>query len=118
MNIRNISSHSQLLQRNQEQLGVRSSVQEKTNKIEVSQHELPNSDQKEKLIKATDSMNEILKKLETSLRFQFHEKLEEYYVTIVDNQTEQVIKEIPPRKMLDMYASIIESIGIMVDDKI
>ncbi|GEN54427.1 hypothetical protein HFA01_26890 [Halobacillus faecis] len=47
-------------------------------------------------MKATVSMNEILKKLETSLRFQFHEKLEEYYVTIVDNQTEQVIKEIPP----------------------
>ncbi|WP_370632726.1 flagellar protein FlaG [Halobacillus sp. Nhm2S1] len=118
MNVRSIPTHSQLLQRNQEQLGARSSVQEKVIKEEVLHSEDQITNQKEKLTKATESMNEILRNLETSLRFQFHEKLEEYYVTIVDNQTDQVIKEIPPRKMLDLYASIIESIGIMVDDKI
>ncbi|MYL49172.1 hypothetical protein GLV98_06735 [Halobacillus litoralis] len=69
-------------------------------------------------MQATENRNKIMKKLETSLRFQLHEKLEEYYVPIVDKQTDHVIKEIPPRKMLDLYASIIESIGIMVDDKI
>ncbi|WP_181898559.1 flagellar protein FlaG, partial [Halobacillus trueperi] len=37
-------------------------------------------DQKEKLIEASKNMNDILKTLETTLRFQFHEKLEEYYV--------------------------------------
>ena len=38
--------------------------------------------------------------LDTSLKFEFHEELNEYYVTIVDNTSNEVIKEIPPKKCL------------------
>ncbi|KHE67545.1 flagellar protein FlaG [Halobacillus sp. BBL2006] len=118
MNVRNHLTHSQLLQRNVEQLGARSTVQENGEVIEAEKQNEPIIIDKEKLKQVADSMNEFLKPAQTSIRFQFHEKLEEYFVAIVDNDTNQIVKEIPPRKMLDLYASIAESLGFIVDHKI
>jgi flagellar protein FlaG len=66
----------------------------------------------------TDALNKFLEPTHSALKFEFHEKLEEYYVTIVDTETQEVIKEIPPKKMLDIYAAMAEFIGIIVDKKI
>jgi flagellar protein FlaG len=54
----------------------------------------------------------------THLKFEFHDKLQEYYVTIVDEQTKEVVREIPAKKILDMYAAMTEFVGLMVDKKI
>jgi len=68
--------------------------------------------------KKIDSVNKFLESSQTSLKFQFHDKLNEYYVSILDSETQEVIKEIPPRKFLDMYATMMESIGFLVDHRI
>ncbi len=47
-----------------------------------------------------------------------HEKLHEYYVTVVDAKTNETVKEIPPKKLLDIYAVMLESIGLIVDHRI
>ncbi|PLR73720.1 flagellar protein FlaG [Bacillus sp. UMB0728] len=73
---------------------------------------------KEKLDDIIDGMNEFLQPSNTSLKFELHEKLNEYYVTIVDDITHEVVKEIPSKKMLDMYAAMTEFVGLMVDKKI
>lgn len=52
------------------------------------------------------------------IQFELHEELNEYYVTVVNPQTNEVIKEIPPKKMLDMYAAMVQFMGILVDEKI
>ncbi|MDQ0218401.1 flagellar protein FlaG [Peribacillus cavernae] len=85
-----------------------------------NQDTLPNTDhnKKEKLDKIVESMNEFLQPSNTSLKFELHEKLNEYYVTIVDDVTHEVIKEIPSKKMLDMYAAMTDFVGLMVDKKI
>lgn len=72
----------------------------------------------EKVKTAVDKLNGFMEPLRTNLKFEFHEKLEEYYVTVVNPVTNEVIKEIPPRKMLDMYAAMAEFMGILVDEKI
>ncbi|WP_342744356.1 flagellar protein FlaG [Oceanobacillus rekensis] len=41
-----------------------------------------------------------------------------YYVTVIDSNTREVIKEIPPKKMLDMYAEMADFMGMLVDKKI
>ncbi|WP_110928458.1 flagellar protein FlaG [Bacillus massiliglaciei] len=64
-----------------------------------------------------DSMNLFLEPTETSVRFEYHEKLHEYYVKVVDKNTEETIREIPPKKLLDFYAAMTEFVGIMVDEK-
>ncbi|PLT31073.1 flagellar protein FlaG [Peribacillus deserti] len=73
---------------------------------------------KEKVNEMVESLNKFLNPTQTALKFEFHEKLHEYYVTIVDSNTNELIKEIPPKKMLDLYAQMTEFLGIMVDKKI
>lgn len=68
--------------------------------------------------KAVDRLNEMAAPLHTDLKFKFHEELKEYYVEVVDPVTEEVIKEIPPKKMLDMYAAMTELLGILEDRKV
>lgn len=72
---------------------------------------------KEKTEKAINSMNEFLKESNTHLKFSLHEELQEYYVAIVDDSTNEVIREIPSKKLLDMYAAMTEYVGLLVDRK-
>ena len=34
----------------------------------------------------------------TALKFTMHEKIGEYYVQIIDEETKEVIREVPPKK--------------------
>ena len=86
--------------------------------LEPSQQEKVEKVPKEKLMEKVDEMNEFLKPTSTSLKFQLHEKLEVYYVQIIDTRTEEVLKEIPNKKFLDMYASMAEIAGLLVDEKL
>jgi flagellar protein FlaG len=72
---------------------------------------------KEQLEKVVKGMNEFLQPSQTSLKFKLHDKLKEYYVQIIDERTNEVIREIPPRKLLDMYAAMMEYVGLIVDKK-
>lgn len=66
----------------------------------------------------TESMNQFLDSANVQLRFKFHEQLNEYYVTIVDPETEEVVREIPPKKLLDIHAAMKDFIGLLIDRKI
>lgn len=72
---------------------------------------------KEKLIEKVEGMNDFLEPTNTSVKFQFHDELGEYYVQVIDTITDEVIKEIPNKKFLDMYASMAEFAGLLVDEK-
>jgi flagellar protein FlaG len=73
---------------------------------------------KEKVKEIVDGMNKFMEASATALKFEFHEKLNEYYVKIIDEKTKETVREIPPKKMLDFYAAMTEFIGLMVDKKI
>ncbi|MEK5040766.1 flagellar protein FlaG [Sporosarcina sp. FSL K6-3457] len=66
----------------------------------------------------TESMNTFLGSANTQLRFKFHDKLNEYYVTIVDSNTDEVVREIPSKKLMDIHAAMREFVGLLVDRKI
>jgi flagellar protein FlaG len=72
---------------------------------------------KQDLEKAVNGLNGWLKSGNSHLKFSFHEKLNEYYVQIVDDQTNEVIREIPPKKLLDIYADMQEKIGLLIDER-
>ncbi|MFJ7726535.1 flagellar protein FlaG [Neobacillus sp. NPDC097160] len=72
---------------------------------------------RERTEKVLNSMNDFLKASNSHLKFQFHEGLKEYYVSIVDDTTDEVIKEIPSKKLLDMYAAMTDYLGLLVDRK-
>ncbi|MEN1967317.1 flagellar protein FlaG [Lentibacillus sp. N15] len=88
------------------------------NKVQVRENPDEINHSKQDVKNAVTKLNDIMEPLRTNLKFVFHEKLEKYYVTVVDQVTDEVLKEIPPKKMLDMYASMAEFMGILVDKKI
>ncbi|UYZ14005.1 flagellar protein FlaG [Brevibacillus sp. WF146] len=79
--------------------------------------EQPNAVSKEQILKGIDSLNKFIQTTSTHLKFTFHEKLNEYYVQIVDDQTNEVIREVPSKKILDMVAKMHEMIGLLIDEK-
>lgn len=73
---------------------------------------------KEKLAPAVDMMNEVLQTTNKSSKFILHEGLDKYFVRLVDAQTEEVIKEIPPQRLLDAFYELQKLTGMIVDEKI
>lgn len=69
------------------------------------------------LYAAVDKANKVLFKNDTYLKFSVHEKTKDIMVKIIDNSTGEVLKELPPEKLLDMVAKIWEIAGIFVDEK-
>ena len=72
----------------------------------------------EKAKQLTESMNNFLESTNTQLRFKFHDQLHEYYVTIVNSKTDEVVREIPSKKLMDMHAAMREFLGLLIDRKI
>lgn len=62
-------------------------------------------------------LNKWLQSTSSHLKFTLHEDLNEYYVQIINDQTNEVIREVPSKKMMDMAAKIHEMIGLLVDEK-
>src|SRR5690606_6610354 len=72
----------------------------------------------ESVEEAVDKLNNFLEPVRRNLKFELHDKLDKYYVTVVDSNTDEVSKEMPPKKILDMYAATAEFMGLLVDRKV
>ena len=64
---------------------------------------------------AIREMNEDMEVQHLSLRFKLHEDSERWMVRIVDIMEDEVIREIPPERMLELSARIQSSVGVMLD---
>ncbi len=73
---------------------------------------------KEKVQKAVDALNEFMTLQNHNSKFVMHEGLERYFVQVVDSKTDEVIREVPPRKLLDAFYSMQKFLGMIVDEKI
>lgn len=73
---------------------------------------------KSKLEEAVESINEFLNTQNKSAKFVFHEGLDKYYVKLVDAETDEVIKEIPPETLLNAFYEMKKLAGMIVDEKI
>lgn len=70
----------------------------------------------EKIKKAIEKMNAQLPNSEA--KFGIHEATNRVMIKLVDKDTQEVIKEIPPEKTLDMIAKCMEMAGVLVDEKL
>lgn len=71
--------------------------------------------QSDKIKKAVEQLNKNLG--HSSAIFGIHEATNRVTIKIVDKDTKEVIKELPPEKTLDMIAKVWELAGILVDEK-
>lgn len=86
----------------------------KSQEIESEEYTFP----KEKVRKAVDALNEFMTLQNHNSKFVMHDGLERYYVQVVDSKTEELIREVPPKKLLDAFYTMQKFLGMIVDEKI
>lgn len=80
------------------------------NNVDVKQPEM----ETEEIKKFIEQLN---KHAKSSAVFGYHEATHRITIKIIDKETDEVIKEIPPEKMLDMIAKTWELAGLLVDER-
>ncbi|ADU31843.1 flagellar protein FlaG [Evansella cellulosilytica] len=102
----------------QQQTNTQGSVDTSSRKAEATSYEESRTWSVEVLDEKIGALNHLTEAQFTSLKFERHEKLDRTIVTVIDRDTEEVIKEIPPQEFLDMISSMLEFAGIIIDEKI
>ncbi len=69
----------------------------------------------EQIRKAVEQMNKNM--FNSEAVFGIHEATNRVTIKIVDKDTKEVIRELPPEKTLDMIAKVWEMAGILVDER-
>lgn len=70
----------------------------------------------EQVISAIEKANHKFQFYNTHLEFSIHEKTKEIMVKVY--RDDQVIREVPPEKVLDMVAHMLELAGLLVDETV
>lgn len=72
----------------------------------------------EQIIKAIEKAIKAIQGKTTNLEFTVHEETRMIAVKVLDSNTGEVLREIPPEKSLDFVAKLWEMAGILIDEKI
>ena len=95
--------------------GTSSVMQETSDKDSYSIKESQEAEM-EKIHKALEILSEQLPN--TEAKFGIHDETNRVTIKLVDKDTKEVIKEIPPEKTLDTLAKCMKMAGILVDEKL
>jgi flagellar protein FlaG len=83
---------------------------------ELKGESIPLSEQQ--LIKAIERAVKAIQGPTTTFEFSVHEQTKQIMVKVLDKETGEIIREIPPEKQLDLVAKLWEMAGILVDEKV
>ena len=123
MKIETLSNSNQSAESKSSAIQVSKARLEATVKEQQDQHQRLQDNKDKELTKneaeqVINGMNEFLKPKLTSLKFKLHDDLDRYYVEVVDKDTDKIVREIPSKELLDMYAKMTEFLGIFIDEKL
>lgn len=83
---------------------------------EVSDQQVPVGEKE--LIKAIEKANKAIIGPDIMFKFSIHEGTKQIMVKVINEETGEIIREIPPEKILNMVAKMWELAGIIVDEKV
>jgi flagellar protein FlaG len=66
---------------------------------------------------AVNKVNSALDAFSFSLRFKIHDESNRVMVQVIDKETDELIREIPPERLLRLAAQIQEMIGLLLDTR-
>lgn len=98
------------------QASIKDQVETKAKEKEVQRTQEQETDM-QKLKEAIDQANKSFKPMNRRFEYSVHEALHRVSVTVIDSSTDEVIREIPSEKLLDMVANMLEVAGIIVDER-
>ncbi|MBU5314805.1 flagellar protein FlaG [Clostridium bornimense] len=68
--------------------------------------------------KVVEELNKYIDEKDTYAEYKVHDELGSVMIKIHDKETDEVIVEYPPEKILDMVAKMCERAGIFMDKKV
>ena len=81
-----------------------------------NQEEFTNYSEKA-LADAVDKLNKLSNSLELKYEFTVHKETGRQMILVVDKEHNRVISEIPPKKVLDVLAGILDMVGLLIDKR-
>ncbi len=84
---------------------------------EQSNNQNQNMASEQHIKNAISLANSKMKTHRTRCEFSYHEETKRVSIKVLDNATEEVIREIPPEETLDMLEKMWELAGILVDER-
>lgn len=72
----------------------------------------------EQKIKAVDRAIKAMEGPHTSVEFSIHEETNAVMIKVINKETNEVIREVPPEKTLDVAAKLMEIAGLLVDHRV
>lgn len=82
---------------------------------EMEKQELPISERI--IINAIEKANKAIAGSNRKLQYSVHEQTKEIMVKVINSDTNEVVREFPPEKILDMIAKMWEMAGLIVDER-
>lgn len=83
-----------------------------------AQEQVENPENASRRIKsAVEHANKSMRHAKTKCEFSYHEETKRVSIKVIDEETEEVIREIPPEETLEMLSKMWELAGLMVDEK-
>jgi len=90
---------------------------ESTPQMNIENVEQMNIENIEKALADTvDKINAIMKTFDVQAEFSVYQKFNQVMVKVVDTRSDEVIREIPQQKILDLISNLLESSGVLVDE--
>mgnify|MGYP000130043925 CR=1 FL=1 len=94
-------------------------LQEPLKEIQEDQKKVAQGEMdKERLKGILDKLNRAFDLFDIQLRFKIHEETKSLIVRVVDVKNDKVIREIPPERILDIYAKMMEFLGLLFDERV
>ncbi|GIP60210.1 flagellar protein FlaG [Paenibacillus sp. FSL W8-0186] len=78
----------------------------------------PKNNPEKTIPELVDMTNKKLEELGTHIQVKVHDKTNTIMVLVMQDETNEVIREIPSEKMLDMLYNITRRVGLFVDEKL
>lgn len=70
------------------------------------------------VVKAIEKANKSFEPFDRRFEISVHEKMNAVMVKVINTTNDEVIREIPSEKILDMVAYMLEVAGILIDEKV
>lgn len=72
----------------------------------------------EEVAELSGKLNDFMDQLNTDIRFEYREKLDRLCLQVVDRRNDEIIKEFPPERMLEVLEGLHDWVGLILDKKI
>jgi flagellar protein FlaG len=83
---------------------------------EVKEQEVHPEPQKSEILSVIGKLNNSLESINEKVSFSYHEENKRIIIKVIDKETREVVREIPPKDIVKLSEHLKEYLGMLVDE--